>query len=145
LLNDIISCPGGDYCSLANAKSIPIAEAIQRRFDDFERLKHIGDMSLNISGCMNACGHHHVGNIGVLGVDKKGEEFYQIVLGGSSDRDAAIGKVLGPSFAQGEIPDVVEKLVDVYLEQRQQGEKFIQTYNRIGMEPFKERVYAKAD
>jgi sulfite reductase (NADPH) hemoprotein beta-component len=94
---------------------------------------------------MNACGHHHVGNIGVLGVDKKGEEFYQIVLGGSSDRDAAIGKVLGPSYAQGEIPDVVEKLVDVYLEQRQQGEKFIQTYNRIGMEPFKERVYAKAD
>jgi sulfite reductase (NADPH) hemoprotein beta-component len=145
LLNDIISCPGGDYCSLANAKSIPIAEAIQRRFDDFERLKHIGDMSLNISGCMNACGHHHVGNIGVLGVDKKGEEFYQIVLGGSSDRNAAIGKVLGPSFAQDEIPDVVEKLVDVYLEQRQQGEKFIQTYNRIGMDPFKERVYAKAD
>jgi sulfite reductase (NADPH) hemoprotein beta-component len=145
LLNDIISCPGGDYCSLANAKSIPIAEAIQRRFDNFERLQNIGDMTLNISGCMNACGHHHVGNIGILGVDKKGEEFYQIVLGGASDREAAIGKVLGPSFAQDEIPDVVEKLVDVYLEQRQPGEKFIQTYNRIGMDPFKERVYAKAD
>ena len=145
LLNDIIACPGGDYCSLANAKSIPIAEAIQRRFDDFDRLKQIGDMTLNISGCMNACGHHHVGNIGILGVDKKGEEFYQIVLGGSSDREAAIGKVLGPSFAQDEIPDVVEKLVDVYLEQRQPDEKFLHTYNRIGMEPFKERVYAKAD
>jgi sulfite reductase (NADPH) hemoprotein beta-component len=94
---------------------------------------------------MNACGHHHVGNIGILGVDKKGEEFYQIVLGGSAGRDAAIGKVLGPSFAQDEIPDVVEKLVDVYLEQRQPDEKFIQTCNRIGIEPFKERVYAKAD
>jgi sulfite reductase (NADPH) hemoprotein beta-component len=145
LLNDMIACPGGDYCSLANAKSIPIAEAIQRRFDDFERLKHIGDMTLNISGCMNACGHHHVGNIGILGVDKKGEEFYQIVLGGRADREAAIGKVLGPSFAQDEIPDVVEKLIEVYLEQRQADEKFIHTYNRIGMEPFKERVYAKAD
>jgi len=145
LLNDIISCPGGDFCSLANAKSIPIAEAIQRRFDDYERLKHIGNMTLNISGCMNACGHHHVGNIGILGVDKKGEEFYQIVLGGSADREAAIGKVLGPAFAQDDVPDVIENLVEVYLEQRQDGESFLHTYKRIGMEPFKERVYAKAD
>jgi sulfite reductase (NADPH) hemoprotein beta-component len=145
LLNDIISCPGGDFCSLANAKSIPIAEAIQRRFDDFERLRQIGDISVNISGCMNACGHHHVGNIGILGVDKKGEEFYQIALGGSADRQAALGKVLGPSFAQEEIPAVIEKLVNVYLQQRAHSERFIDTYNRIGIEPFKEHVYAKAD
>lgn len=145
LLNDIISCPGGDFCSLANAKSIPVAEAIQRRFDNYEQLKNIGNMTLNISGCMNACGHHHVGNIGILGVDKKGEEFYQIVLGGSADREAAIGKVLGPAFAQDEVPNVVEKIVDVYLQQRDGKETFIDTYRRIGMEPFKEQVYAKAD
>jgi sulfite reductase (NADPH) hemoprotein beta-component len=145
LLNDMISCPGGDFCSLANAKSIPIAEAIQRRFDDFDRLKHIGEMTLNISGCMNACGHHHVGNIGILGVDKKGEEFYQIALGGSSDRYTALGKVLGPSFAQDEIPDVVEKIIEVYLSKREGKERFIDTYNRIGIDPFKEHVYAKAD
>jgi sulfite reductase (NADPH) hemoprotein beta-component len=144
-LNDIICCPGGDYCSLANAKSIPIAEAIQRRFDDFDLLKKIGEISLNISGCMNACGHHHVGNIGILGVDKKGQEFYQIALGGSSDRQAALGQVLGPSFAQDDIPDVVEKIVEVYLQRRENGERFIDTFNRIGLEPFKEHVYAKAD
>jgi sulfite reductase (NADPH) hemoprotein beta-component len=124
---------------------IRVAEAIQRRFDDFDKLKHIGNLTLNISGCMNACGHHHVGNIGILGVDKKGEEFYQIVLGGSADRQAAIGKVLGPAFAQDEVPDVVEKLVAVYLQQRADEETFIDTYRRIGMEPFKEQVYAKAD
>ncbi len=145
LLNDMISCPGGDFCSLANAKSIPIAEAIQRRFDDFDKLRNIGEMTLNISGCMNACGHHHVGNIGILGVDKKGEEFYQIALGGSADRQAALGKVLGPSFAQDEIPDVVEKIIAVYLSKREGKERFIDTYNRIGIDPFKEHVYAKAD
>lgn len=145
LLNDIIACPGGDYCSLANAKSLPVAEAIQRRFDNFERLQKIGDMTLNISGCMNACGHHHVGNIGILGVDKKGEEFYQVALGGSSTEDTAIGKILGPSFSQEEVPDVVEKVVDTYLEQREPGERFIDTYKRIGIDIFKERVYAKAD
>ena len=145
LLSDIISCPGGDFCSLANAKSIPIAEAIQRRFNNFEVQKDIGDITINISGCMNACGHHHVGNIGVLGVDKKGAEFYQITLGGNADRHTALGKVLGPSFAQADIPDVIEKLIAVYKSQRQNGELFIDTYNRIGMEPFKERVYAKAD
>lgn len=143
-LNDIIACPGGDYCSLANAKSLPVAEAIQRRFDSFERLQEIGDMTLNISGCMNACGHHHVGNIGILGVDKKGEEFYQVALGGAANHDTAIGKILGPSFSQEEVPDVVEKIVDTYLEKRQSGERFIDTYKRIGIDIFKERVYAKA-
>ena len=145
LINDIVCCPGGDFCSLANAKSIPIAESIQRRFDDFDKQKDIGDITLNISGCMNACGHHHVGNIGILGVDKKGEEFYQVTLGGSADRETAIGKVLGPAFAQEDMPDVVEKIIDVYLENRKDGENFLTTYCRIGIDPYKERVYAKAD
>jgi sulfite reductase (NADPH) hemoprotein beta-component len=145
LLNDMICCPGGDFCSLANAKSIPIAEAIQRRFDDFAVQKNIGEITLNISGCMNACGHHHVGNIGILGVDKKGEEFYQVALGGSSDRQAALAKVLGPSFAQDDMPAVVDKILQVYLQRRQGSERFIDTYNRIGIEPFQEHVYAKAD
>ena len=123
----------------------PIAESIQRRFEDFDIQKNIGDLTLNISGCMNACGHHHVGNIGILGVDKKGSEFYQVTLGGSADRDAAIGKVLGPSFAQAEMPDVIEKIINVYLEKRQDSESFIATYNRIGIEPYKEKVYADAD
>ena len=144
-LNDMICCPGGDFCSLANAKSIPVAEAIQRRFDDYGKLKEIGDISLNISGCMNACGHHHVGNIGILGVDKKGEEFYQVSLGGQQDRNAAIGRILGPSFSRQEMPEVVEKIIEVYKARRESGEKFIDTYNRIGIEPFKEEVYATAD
>jgi len=145
LINDIVCCPGGDFCSLANAKSIPIAESIQRRFEDFDVQKNIGDITLNISGCMNACGHHHVGNIGILGVDKKGAEFYQVTLGGSSDRETSLGKVLGPSFAQAEMPDVMEKIINVYLENRQDNENFLATYNRIGMEPYKEKVYANAD
>jgi sulfite reductase (NADPH) hemoprotein beta-component len=145
LLNDIISCPGGDYCSLANAKSIPVAESIQRRFNDYNLQKKIGEITINISGCMNACGHHHVGNIGILGVDKKGQEFYQVALGGSADRTTAIGKILGPSFAQDEMPDVIEKIINVYLKQRKDDERFIDTYNRIGLEPFKEFVYAPAD
>ena len=145
LLTDVICCPGGDFCALANAKSIPIAEAIQRKFDDHEELSNIGEMNLNISGCMNACGHHHVGNIGILGVDKKGEEYYQISLGGSSKNEASLGKIIGPSFAQEEIPDVVENIVSVYKDSRHEGEKFIDTYNRIGLDPFKEKVYAKAD
>ena len=142
LLTDIICCPGGDYCSLANAKSIPIAESIQRRFDDLDYLFDIGEIDLNISGCMNACGHHHVGHIGILGVDKKGEEFYQVSLGGNAARDASLGKILGPSFAQDEMADVIEKLIDVYVEQRTEEERFIDTYQRIGIDPFKERVYA---
>ena len=143
-LTDLICCPGGDFCSLANAKSIPVAEAIQRRFDDLDYLYDLGDLTLNISGCMNACGHHHVGNIGILGVDKKGEEFYQIQLGGSSDRSASLGDVLGPSFYQDEVADVVEKILGVYLDNRQGDEQFIDTFARIGINPFKERGYAKA-
>ncbi len=144
-LTDMICCPGGDFCSLANAKSIPIAEAIQRRFDDIDYLYDLGDIDLNISGCMNACGHHHVGHIGILGVDKKGAEFYQVQLGGSSGSDAALGKVLGPSFGQDDMADVIAKLLDVYVESRQGDELFVDTYRRIGLAPFKERVYAKAN
>ncbi|HLV77109.1 MAG TPA: nitrite/sulfite reductase [Marinobacter sp.] len=141
-LTDIICCPGGDFCALANAKSIPIAEAIQRRFDDLDYLYDLGPIDLNISGCMNACGHHHVGNIGILGVDKKGAEFYQVSLGGASQHDAAIGKILGPSFAADEMPDVVSKVIDVFVEKRTEEETFLDTYRRVGLEPFKERVYA---
>jgi sulfite reductase (NADPH) hemoprotein beta-component len=145
MLTDIICCPGGDYCGLANAKSIPVAEQIQVRFDDLDYLYDIGKIELNISGCMNACGHHHIANIGILGVDKRGDEFYQISLGGSSGRDASIGKILGPSFARAEMADVIEKIISVYLENRTEEELFIDTCRRIGIEPFKERVYAKAD
>lgn len=145
LLTDIICCPGGDFCSLANAKSIPIADAIHQQFDSLDYLYDIGELELNISGCMNACGHHHIGHIGILGVDKKGEEFYQVSLGGKSGRDAAIGKILGPSFAADQMPKVVQKLIDVYVENRTPEERFIETYERVGMAPFKERVYAAAD
>jgi sulfite reductase (NADPH) hemoprotein beta-component len=144
LLTDIICCPGGDFCSLANAKSIPIAEAIQRRFDDLDYLHDIGEINLNISGCMNACGHHHVGNIGVLGVDKGGEEWYQVSIGGDQGERASLGKVIGPSFAAREMPDVVAKLIDTYIDRRHADEQFIDTVRRIGVEPFKERVYAAA-
>jgi len=144
LLTDIICCPGGDYCSLANAKSIPVAEAIQARFNDLDYLYDLGEIDLNISGCMNACGHHHVGNIGVLGVDKKGEEWYQVSLGGSSGHDASLGDILGPSFAREDMPRVVERLLEVFVENRSGEELFIDTYRRIGITPFKERVYAKA-
>jgi sulfite reductase (NADPH) hemoprotein beta-component len=144
LLTDIICCPGGDFCSLANAKSIPIAESIQRRFDDLDYLYDLGEVALNISGCMNACGHHHVGNIGVLGVDKNGEEWYQVSIGGDQGASASLGKVIGPSFAAAEMPDVIERLVDVYVERRHEDERFIDTVRRLGLEPFKERVYAEA-
>ncbi|MFC3606986.1 nitrite/sulfite reductase [Stutzerimonas tarimensis] len=142
LLTDIICCPGGDFCSLANAKSIPVAEAIQRRFDDLDYLFDIGDVELNISGCMNACGHHHVGNIGVLGVDKKGEEFYQVSLGGSAGREASLGQILGPAFAQDDMADVISKIIQVYVDARTEEEQFLDTFRRIGIAPFKERVYA---
>jgi sulfite reductase (NADPH) hemoprotein beta-component len=144
LLTDIICCPGGDFCSLANAKSIPIAEAVQRRFDDLDYLYDVGELALNISGCMNACGHHHVGNIGVLGVDKNGEEWYQVSIGGEQGAQAALGKVIGPSFAAAAIPDVVGGLIEVYLERRHEDEHFIDTVRRLGIEPFKHRVYASA-
>lgn len=141
-LTDIICCPGGDYCSLANAKSIPVSEAITRRFDDLDMLYNLREIDLNISGCMNACGHHHVGNIGILGVDKKGSEFYQITLGGNSGHDASIGNILGPSFAADAVPDVIEEILNTYLDLREQDEKFIDTYRRVGIKPFKERAYA---
>jgi sulfite reductase (NADPH) hemoprotein beta-component len=144
LLTDIICCPGGDFCSLANAKSLPIADAIQRRFDDLDYLHDIGDIHLNISGCMNACGHHHIGNIGILGVDKNGEEWYQVSIGGEQGEAASLGKVIGPSFAALEMPDVVSRLIDVYIEKRHDDERFIDAVRRLGIEPFKERVYAAA-
>ena len=142
LLTNIVCCPGGDFCSLANAKSIPIAEAIQRRFDDLDYLHDIGELDLNISGCMNACGHHHVGHIGILGVDKNGAEWYQVSIGGSQGDDAALGKVIGPSFAAHEMPDVISRLIDTYVEKRFDDERFVDTVHRLGVDPFKERVYA---
>ncbi|MBN8443348.1 MAG: nitrite/sulfite reductase [Thauera sp.] len=145
LLTDIISCPGGDFCSLANAKSIPIALAIQDRFDDLDYLHDIGELELNISGCMNACGHHHVGHIGVLGVDKNGEEWYQVTIGGAQGNGASLGKVIGPSFAAAEMPDVVESLIRSFVDNRKEDESFIDTVRRIGIEPFKTRVYAERD
>jgi sulfite reductase (NADPH) hemoprotein beta-component len=149
LLTDIICCPGGDFCSLANAKSIPIAEAIQRRFDDLDYLHDIGDLNLNISGCMNSCGHHHAGHIGILGVDKDGAEWYQVSIGGADGSAAgrgrsAIGKVIGPSFAAEAMPDVVARIIETYLELRIEGENFIDVVERLGITPFKTRVYATA-
>jgi sulfite reductase (NADPH) hemoprotein beta-component len=141
LLTDIIACPGGDFCSLANAKSLPIAKAIQERFDDLDYLFDLGDISVNISGCINSCGHHHVGNIGVLGVDKDGEEWYQITLGGEQGNAAAIGKVIGPSFYADEIPDVISKIINTYTEERSVDESFIEAYRRLGVTPFKEAAY----
>ena len=147
LITNIIACPGGDFCSLANAKSIPVAQAIQERFDSLDYIHDIGELDLNISGCMNSCGHHHVGHIGILGVDKNGEEWYQISIGGNQGltrpgAPAGLGKVIGPSFARAEIPDVIEQLIGVYLEQREsEAERFIDAVWRIGIEPFKERVY----
>ena len=143
-LNDIICCPGGDYCSLANAKSIPIAEALQRRFDDLDYLHDLGPIDLNISGCMNACGHHHVGHIGILGVDKKGAEWYQISIGGHAGKDSSLGRILGPSFSRADVTDVIEEILGVYLDCRAQDETFIQCFRRIGLEPFKAKVYAQA-
>ena len=142
LLTDIICCPGGDFCSLANAKSIPIAEAIQNQFDDLDYLHDIGEIELNISGCMNACGHHHVGHIGVLGVDKDGSEWYQVTIGGKQGDDASLGTVIGPSFSADEMPGVVQRLIDVYIAERTPEERFIDTVRRIGVAPFKAHVYA---
>ncbi|WP_028303509.1 nitrite/sulfite reductase [Oceanospirillum maris] len=141
-LTDMICCPGGDFCALANAKSIPVAEAIQRRFDDLDHLYDLGDIDFNFSGCMNACGHHHIGNIGLLGVDRKGEEFYQISLGGRSGSTAGIGKILGPAVKQDRVPDVIESIMSVYVENRIEGESFVEAYHRLGQATFKERVYA---
>ncbi len=141
LLTDLICCPGGDFCDLANAKSIPIAKAIQQRFDDLDYLFDIGEIEINISGCINACGHHHVGHIGILGVDKNDQEFYQVTLGGRQGNNAQLGKVIGPSFSAAEMPDVIEKTIQVYLANRHEDERFIDTLDRIGPEPFKDKVY----
>ena len=143
LLTDIIACPGGDFCALANAKSIPIAQAIQARFDNLDYLHDLGDISLNISGCMNACGHHHIGNIGILGVDKNGSEWYQITLGGAQGKHSALGKVIGPSFSAAEVPQVIERIIGTFVRYREHEELFVDTVTRIGLEPFKERVYPK--
>ncbi|MDJ0945206.1 MAG: nitrite/sulfite reductase [Kiloniellales bacterium] len=144
LLSDIIACPGLDYCNLASARSIPIAQEISRRFDNLRRLHDLGPISLNISGCINACGHHHVANIGILGVDKKGEEFYQITLGGSSTEEAAIGKIVGPAFSGAQVPGAIQDIVDTYLARRRGRETFVETFRRVGLAPFKEKLYAPA-
>jgi len=142
LLTNIIACPGGDFCSLANARSIPVAQAVQRRFDDLDYLHDIGELDLNISGCMNSCGHHHVGHIGILGVDKQGEEYYQVSIGGAQGAHASLGRVIGPAFSQEQVPEVIEKLIEVYLGQRDsEQERFIDTVRRIGIEPFRDYVY----
>ncbi len=145
LLTDMICCPGGDFCSLANAKSIPIAQAIQMQFDNLDYLHDIGDIEINISGCMNACGHHHVGHIGILGVDKDEEEFYQVSIGGKKGNDASLGKVIGRAFSAEDMPDVVQKLIEVYVKERTDEEHFIDTVRRIGMDPFKAHVYAEKE
>ena len=145
LLTDIVCCPGGDFCSLANAKSIPIADAIMRRFDDLDYLHDVGEVDLNMSGCMNACGQHHIGHIGVLGVDKNGSEWYQVSIGGAQGNGASLGKVIGPSFAAQDMPDVIARLIETYVDHRHADERFIDTVRRVGVEPFKERVYATTD
>ena len=143
LLSDIICCPGLDFCALANARSIPIAQDISRAFTDLDELQKIGQFTINISGCMNACGHHHVGHIGILGVDKRGQEFFQLTLGGSSDQNASLGDRLGPGLPQNEVPAAIRKIVDVYLEIRALDERFLDTYRRVGIEPFKAAVYGE--
>ena len=141
-VTDIIACPGLDYCNLANARAIPIAQKISERFGDIEQAHGIGELKIKISGCINACGHHHVGHIGILGVDKKGVEFYQLTLGGDATETAALGELVGPAFGYNDVVDAVEKLVQIYLGLRQGSERFLDTYRRVGMQPFKEKLYA---
>jgi len=143
-VTDLICCPGLDYCSLANARSIPVSQRLTLRFNDLARVHDIGDLKIKMSGCINACGHHHVGHIGLLGVDKGGEEFYQITLGGSAESDASLGAILGPAVSSAAVVDAVETIVDTYLAERRTGERFLDTYRRVGAEPFKERLYAAA-
>jgi len=145
LLTDMICCPGGDFCSLANAKSIPIAKSIQAQFDNLDYLHDIGDIEINISGCMNACGHHHVGHIGILGVDKDDEEWYQVSIGGKKGNDSSLGKVIGRAFSAEQMPGVIQKLIDTYVKERTDEEQFIDTVRRIGAEPFKAHVYAEKE
>jgi sulfite reductase (NADPH) hemoprotein beta-component len=141
LITDIICCPGLDYCDLANARSIPISMAIQKRFADLERQHDLGEIKIKMSGCINACGHHHAGHIGILGVDKKGVEFYQIQLGGSGAEDASVGEIMGPGFGKDEIVDAIERVVETYVKLREPGERLLDTYRRVGMTPFKNMVY----
>ena len=145
LLTDMICCPGLDFCSLANAGSIPIAKQINEKFADLDYLHDIGEIKVKMSGCMNACGHHHVGHIGILGVDKKGVEFYQFTLGGTAENDAALGDRLGPAIEKDKVADTIEKILDVYVEQRIEEERFLDTYKRLGIAPFKERVYKQEE
>ena len=144
LLTDLVCCPGGDFCSLANARSIPVAAAIQQRFDDLDYLFDLGPLELNLSGCVNACGHHHIGHIGILGVDKNNEEWYQVTLGGREGERGALGRVIGPAFAAEQIPDVIQRLLEAYVAARHEGEPFIDAVERLGLEPFKARVYGGA-
>jgi len=144
LISDIIACPGLDYCALANARAIPVAQAIAERFADQDRAEEIGELKIKISGCINACGHHHVGHIGILGVDKKGEEFYQLSLGGSGAEDASLAQILGPAVPADRVAESIDRLVETYLGLRQDGERFLDTLRRAGMAPFKEAVYADA-
>ena len=141
LISDIIACPGLDYCSLANARSIPVAQKIATRFADLGRQRELGELKLKISGCINACGHHHAGHIGILGVDRKGVENYQLSFGGSGAEDVSLGQITGPGFSEDGVVDAVEKATDVYLARREDGERFVDTYRRIGMAPFKEAIY----
>lgn len=141
MVSDMIACPGLDYCALANARSIPIAQDISAHFAEAAKLQKVGKLTINISGCMNACGHHHVGNIGILGVDKRGKEFFQLTLGGSSDQDASLGDRLGPGLPQSEVPSAIERIIDTYMDLRLGDEQFLHTYRRVGIEPFKESVY----
>ena len=144
LISDMICCPGGDYCSLANAKSLPVAEAIQRRFADYDFQHDLGELDLNISGCMNACGHHHVGHIGILGLDRAGVENYQITLGGDHTEKTSLGERTGPGFGAEEIVPAIETVVQAYLDNRESAdEAFIDTYRRVGMAPFKEALYGE--
>jgi sulfite reductase (NADPH) hemoprotein beta-component len=143
LISDIIACPGLDYCSLANARAIPVAEEITRRFKSLDLAHDLGRLHINISGCINACGHHHIGHVGILGVEKNGEEFYQVTIGGRADEAAELGTILGPAVPYGEIADVVEDIAAAYLELRERPDEiFLDTVQRVGVEPFKERVYA---
>jgi sulfite reductase (NADPH) hemoprotein beta-component len=144
LVSDIIACPGLDYCALANARAISIAQLIADKFRDPDRAENVGELKIKISGCINACGHHHVGHIGILGVDKKGEEFYQLTLGGSGAEDASLGAMLGPALPYDRVAGAVDTLVEVYLRERQPGERFLDTFRRAGVAPFKEAVYADA-
>jgi sulfite reductase (NADPH) hemoprotein beta-component len=145
LITDIIACPGLDYCALANARAIPIAQQIAQRFADPAAAEAVGELDIKISGCINACGHHHVGHIGILGVDKKGEEFYQLTLAGSAEDDASIGQILGPALPADKVAEAVDQMVEVYVAQRREGERFLDTVRRAGLAPFKEAVYAQAD